>query len=286
VAIPCFQSTCSIELDADPVTGQLIANLRYADDGTGSLDCEDPGDGMYVKVHGLPFNTTSARTDAYVDGICQSLTRTTTGNLFAYPEGAYGLTQGEIGDINGGNGAGNPVHVDTEGGSGGAGTSGPAGAFKTYPGGDLPQYSGTKTVSNPFGCRAYCMYIVQEAKVMATRPTDLAGTEAFYIKGSAALVVTGANQAMNSGAIKRFDQYGSWSGGGGAEDDMQNAFSLSTLFRLDAGQTATITHNMTVSHSYHVNMDTPDPADSKGLVMLHPVALLWREDHHPIVVDL
>jgi len=283
--IPCFSNSCSNDLTFDPVTG-LSVEARLA--ATGSIECDteaSPNGGLFVQVAGLVEDATSPVTLAQANAMCQSLGRTTTGDLFAYPEGAFGLSQSEIGLINGGNGGGNPVHVDTEGGSGGAGTSGPANAFKTFPAGSLPQFSATKQITNPFGCPCYVQYVVQEAKVMAIRPSDLAGPESYYFKGFAGLAVTGANQAMNSGAFKRFDRYGSWSGGAGAEDDLQDAFSLSTFFRLAAGQTATITHTMQVSHSYHVNMDTPDPTDSKGLVMLHPVALLWRQDQHPAVVD-
>lgn len=279
--IPCFQGTCSTDMAFDPVAG-LQVSARLADTGSlGCVDRPDPDttDGLYVEIAGLIDDATSA----VVAAPCgQSLSRLTNGQMFAYPEGAFGLTQNEIGLLDGGNGPGNPVHVDTEGGSGGAGTSGPAGAFKTYPAIQLPQYSAVKQIANPFDCVCYVQYVVQEAKFMAVRPSDLAGPESFYVKGHAELIVTGANQAMNSGAVKRFDRYGSWSGGGGAEDDMQDAFSLSTFFRLNAGQVATITHQMTVSQSYHVNMDTPDPTDTKGLVMLHPVALLWRQDGHGI----
>lgn len=262
--IPCFLSTCSIDLSADPLTGQLIANARLAD--TGSLGCvdrldPDTTDGLFVSVAGL-LDDQVGYNQFDGEGVfapaappCgQSLARAADGSLFAYPEGM--LTQAFPGSGPnliplgpGGNAANNAVDTD--------------------------DYSETRSidVTNPFDCPAWCEFWVHEMKVAGQRP-DPATAENFYAVLLGQLDVPGDLVTTN---VLRKDIFGTWSGaGGGAATALQNAWSQVALFPLNGGQTKTV--DMTITVLNKLRFDMSGGGAVGGVSFLHPVARFWRDE--------
>lgn len=286
--VPCYLSSCSIDLSAHPITGQLIADARLAD--TGSLDCVDRAepdgtDGVFVKVAGLGADATSGVAPGGIP--CgQSLARATDGTLFAYPEGAVveeyaGLTDLTLtpndADYNG--------HITVD-----------------------EVRSHDVLVTNPFDCPAWVHYIVPEMKIMGGRRPNggglapdwpnHAGSESFYIVGHFNLVLgdfdgAGPAAAPLVGDVfdsynNRFDIHGSWSGEGNSPNH-QLGHPMQALFQLAAGASTVVRNRIVVSGRHHFAMGGTNPPtapnprqlDNVGIAVLHPAAIFWRVDARP-----
>lgn len=251
-SIPCFLGTCSIDLDADPVTGQLIANARTAD--TGSLDCvdrldPDETDGLFVQVSGLTQDATSG-----VNAPCgQSLGRAVNGDLFAYPEGA--LAYDYLG-----------VSLQAEA----------ALDDETDP--DDPRTDDVTlqhpvVVNNPWDCAAWCLYTLHEMKVVGNR-VDGITAENFWLTAVGNLSVAGGiTDVLTNGANNRIDIHGMWDGAGNAPEHAK-AIDMHAIFRLSAGGVATITNEIVIAGRRRFNMF----GGNSGVFFLHPTAVFWRED--------
>lgn len=271
--IPCFLSTCSIDLDADPVDGFLIANLNMAP--TGSIACD--GDGVFTKIAGLTNDATSGVAPGSIP--CgQSLARATDGQMFAYPTGAaafdyVGLEEtpldGDDSDYN--------THA----------TLGPR------------VTSHDVVVANPFGCDAWCHFIVPEMKVMGSRRPDTggdgthpnhAGGESFYVTGYFNLALRNdvdgclaghgwtpvtPTDVLNS-YNNRFDVHGSWSGEGNAPGH-QIGHPMHALFKLGPNEYTTVRARIVEIARYHFAQSGDGGLDG-GVAILHPGAVFWRDD--------
>jgi len=276
--IPCFMSSCSITLDTDDLTGQLVAEARLAD--TGSLDCVDRADpdttdGVYVKVAGLAtdqvgynqFDSSPATVPpsgtafpGAVPPCGQSLARTADGTLFAYPEGAL---------------------TDSYAGSGGAlltvGGSTNYNAHQTINNDHTFEFD----ITNPLDCTVWCHYLINEMKVVGKRrpdsgPDPHVGTppyeEAFYITGYGEIVVPGDIITTN---LHRFDIHGSWSGEGNSPQHQQ-VFHMHAIFPIPGNSFVTLTNRIFVVSKYHFDMS--EGLTESGVAFLHPVATFWRDE--------
>lgn len=261
---PCFTGTCSIDLDYDPVFG-LIAAARLAD--TGSVACvdrpdPDDTDGLFVKIAGLTLDGTSGVAPGSIP--CgQSLARATDGQMFAFPEGVTVVdpvdldptTDDDIQDVGGAAGYNANTLINTT-------------------------LDREWTVTNPYDCDAWCWFTVSEMKVLGSRLPDSGGPggvnhtggESFFFTGQGFIDVPG--DVIN--AFNRVDIHGSWSGEGEAPDH-QFAWDMHALFPLTPGQTKTVRAAITVVRKYHFYMVDDDFGDG-GVAMLHPSAMLWRDE--------
>lgn len=258
-AIPCFMGTCSIDLDTDPVTGQLIANARTAD--TGSLDCVDRADpdetdGLFVQVSGLTQDATSG-----VNAPCgQSLGRAVNGDLFAYPEGAYVLedlvgrsvTTGLPTD-NGGTEPDDP-HLD-----------------------DVIECHDV-FVANPWDCPAWAIFSYAEMKVTGRRHEDVTA-ETFWATMFGRITVNGGiiGTPATNAALNRKDIHGVWDGAGNAPEH-SHAWNMFAVFHLSASGIARVRSTINVTSRRRFTLD----GGNAGIFFLHPWAAIWREDLHAV----
>lgn len=294
--IPCFVSTCSVDLTYNAVTG-LQADARLAD--TGSLGCidrpdeEDLTDGVFVQVADLVGDATHGIAPALITdepcegGYCgQSLRRATDGTLFAAPEGAMAFgVGGDIGAMasinSSGTAAGNIMVV------GGTDNDDPS-----SPGANRWRED---TITNPFDCEAWCLFTMNEVHIIGQRPGS-ATAESFYVQANAQIAaITGdvlsASNQVGAGACdevadsevfgawnNRMDHFGSWSGsGGGVENEMQKASNVHALFRVAGGGTVTVRTQVTVINTLRFNMEDA----GLGVGLQHPGAVFMRRDTHP-----
>ena len=279
--VPCFQGTCSIDMTFDPVTGlNVAANLAP----NGSLVCSDDASGIYVDVFGLSENATSGVADGAVP--CgQSLTRTTDGSLFAYPEGAIALR---------------PESSQDQRGSGEL-LDDPAGQLRGIPGtsGDADNSTSrsvhrTDRFVNPFNCEAWCSFTMEEMKIVGRRPTT-ASAQNFYVIAESKIsdlfgvgFVIGSDlfgDAGGGGAATREDFYGMWPDAadvaGGAPVEMQRASNIHSIFKVAANSEVFVRSEITIVRTRRFNM-TNSPTNG-GVQLAHPAGIFWRVDQHPTV---
>ncbi len=278
--IPCYRGTCSIDMSTsiDPSdAGALVVELRAAD--TGSIGCvdrdDDETDGVYVQVSGLAADGTSGLAPGSVP--CgQSLGRLTDGALFAYPEGALAFDYAGLGETA-------PFGDDTD----------YNGHLEHSP---VEVRSHDVLIENPFDCPCWVHYTVPEMKVMGSRRPDTGGSapahpnhsggESFYVTGyfnlaTVALPATaGAVAAVDlyNSYNNRFDVHGSWSGEGNSPGH-QLGHPMHCLFRLGAGEHTTIRNRIVLISQHHFAMSGDD--GDGAVAVLHPAAVMWREDARP-----
>lgn len=276
--IPCFDGTCSIDMVFDPVLG-LQPTARLAD--TGSLDCidrPDPDltDGLFVKVSDLVGDATSGASDALVanqprfGGFCgQSLMRSTSGNLFAAPEGAYAINVDD------------DEWVDSAQSAGAIGTTMPIAGSGTFA--DSGPLNVTRVrddqFMNPFHCEAWCLFTMHEVKIIGSRVGG--SDEAFAVIGRSFIdTITGDVLGVDKlGGNHRFDYFGAWSGADPDLNTLQNASDIHALFRVEEDGIVTVRTSMLVNRTR--NFDMTGGGQDGGVVLLQPAATFWRRDTHP-----
>jgi hypothetical protein len=250
-------------LSFDPVDG-LTVDVRTSN--TGSIACDpadSPNGGVFVQVDGLSADATGALASAPCG---QSLSRLTNGDLFAYPEGARQVTPANVGPTS-------DDGVQDVGGSSG---------YNAHT--DINTTLDRQfTVTNPFDCTAWCFFTMGEMKILGSRLPDAGGPggvnhtgpETFYVTAEGNIAVAG--DVINS--PNRVDIHGSWSGspGSGASTDHQWAWNMHALFPIAALDTVTVTASITTIKKYHFYM-VDDAFGDGGVAMLHPAAVVWREE--------
>jgi hypothetical protein len=267
-------------MEFDPVFG-LTPSARLAD--TGSLACidrpnPDTTDGLYVQIAGVVGDATNGIADALLTqqprngGYCgQSLRRTTTGVLFAAPEGGEGI------DPNSG------FWVTSTQSVGAAGDTMPIPGSGTF--GDSGSLAGVERVRddqfiNPFDCEAWCLFTVHEAKIIGSR---VGGTdEAFAVIGRT-FIDSISGDVLGSdllGGNHRFDYFGSWVGADPDFESLQHASDIHALFRIEEGGTVTVRTRMLINRTR--NFDMTGGGEDGGVAILQPAAMFWRRDSHPV----